>query len=118
MWLAIAIAGGFGAICRFLLTNIIQKHIRSISLYATTLVNILGSFLLGICFGLSLLYPDKNMYLDVISTGFLGAFTTFSTFSYEAYTLYLNSRRKGVIFVIASIISATIFASLGILIVI
>jgi CrcB protein len=86
--LYIGIFGGLGCMARFLASGwTYQLFGRSLP-YGTLLVNIVGSFLLGLLmtFGLrgTLLPPELRLGLSV---GFLGGFTTFSTFSYETIRL-------------------------------
>ncbi|MFZ5633232.1 MAG: fluoride efflux transporter CrcB [Bacillota bacterium] len=87
-------AGGFlGASARYILGKYINNLWKGNFPLGTFLVNTGGSFLLG----LAVLHPhlghalDKNLSLG-IGAGFLGAFTTFSTFEYE--TLNLLEKRK------------------------
>ncbi len=85
---AVGIGGAFGAIARYLInispiSNIFQKFP-----FPTFTVNILGSFLIGF---LLVLFTDRysaheNLRIAVI-VGFLGAFTTFSTFELEIFEL-------------------------------
>jgi len=84
----IGIFGGLGCMARFLASDWIYQLVgRSLS-YGTLLVNIVGSFLLGLLmtFGMrsTLLSPELRLGLTV---GFMGGFTTFSTFSYETLRL-------------------------------
>lgn len=89
--------GGFlGSMSRYLCQQVAIKHLPLAFPYGTFLVNILGSFLIGIIYGLSerggWLTPEWRFFL---ATGFCGGFTTFSTFSFESLTLmregnYLN----------------------------
>ncbi|WP_042473197.1 fluoride efflux transporter CrcB [Bacillus ndiopicus] len=80
----VAIGGFFGAISRFAISNWIKQHFRTYFPLATFCINLIGSFLLGICVGLG---PISSLQL-LAGTGFLGAFTTFSTFSVESVKLY------------------------------
>lgn len=82
-------AGGFlGAISRYYVSKGSTLVLGNRIPYGTLIVNVLGSFLLGLIFTLSVekLAVSENMRF-FIAVGFLGAFTTFSTFSVE--TLYL-----------------------------
>ncbi len=76
-------AGGFlGAISRFLLAFGVQKLTGSAFPYGTLMVNVLGSFIIGFLF----LYFEQSISPTqkvLLMTGFLGALTTFSTFSLE-----------------------------------
>jgi CrcB protein len=84
--LYVGIGGFLGAISRFLIAGFVQK-IAGISFPAGTLtVNILGSFLIGFLVMIfeNIIAPEwKALFI----TGFLGALTTFSTFSYETVIL-------------------------------
>ncbi|PLX92028.1 MAG: fluoride efflux transporter CrcB [Desulfuromonas sp.] len=84
----IGIFGGLGCIARFLMSGWTYSLLGRSLPYGTLAVNVLGSFLLGLLmtFGLrsTLLSPDLRIALTV---GFMGGFTTFSTFSYETLKL-------------------------------
>lgn len=86
--LYIGIFGGLGCVARFLLSGWTYALAGRGLPYGTLTVNILGSFLLGLLmtFGLrsTLLSPELRIGLTV---GFMGGFTTFSTFSYETMKL-------------------------------
>jgi len=86
--LFIAVAGALGALSRYGLSGVAQK-INSIGFPIGTLfVNIIGSFLIGFVMQLGLSTDIIPRSIRVILTvGFLGAFTTFSTFSYETVKL-------------------------------
>lgn len=81
--------GGFaGSIARFLVSKYFQEHYATVFPWGTFAVNILGSLLIGIIYGLSekgdLLSPEIRL---LIAVGFCGGFTTFSTFSNDAFLL-------------------------------
>jgi CrcB protein len=84
--LAVALGGAFGAVARYLLSGWIARLGSASSFpWGTLAVNGLGSFFLGLLMGLGsegrfLVSPFWRILLGV---GFLGAFTTFSTFSFE-----------------------------------
>jgi CrcB protein len=83
--LFVGIGGFFGAISRFLLSNFVNKTLDSYELiipFGTLAVNVLGSFIIGFM----AVYFEENInpeYKALVITGFLGALTTFSTFSLE-----------------------------------
>lgn len=88
--------GGFlGAILRYLVSSWCQKNLGASFPWGTFFVNILGCFLIGFLMGFALtkekniLNPNFQLFL---TTGFLGAFTTFSTFSYETLVLIREDR--------------------------
>ena len=85
--LLVAIAGALGAVCRYGL-GLAVGPIGSP--WATLGVNVAGSFLLGVLVG-AVPAPDGAVRV-AIGTGFLGAFTTFSTFSVESLTLAREGR--------------------------
>ena len=90
--LLIAGFGGFvGTAFRFLISRYIQINYISVFPWGTLLVNIFGSLLIGIFFGLSekgtLLTPEWRIFLTV---GFCGGFTTFSSFTEDAFILLQN----------------------------
>ena len=90
-WIAVAVGGAFGAVARYAISTWIFDSTSHKFPYATLSVNVLGSFVMGIFFVLIL---EKGLLLPewrgVLMIGFLGAFTTFSTFSLDAIGLWQN----------------------------
>jgi len=88
---AIAIGGGFGSVSRFLVAREMGRRLGDFLPYGTLVVNVLGSLALGWLATVFLDRPEINNALRLgIAVGFLGAFTTFSTFSYESIQLLLS----------------------------
>lgn len=87
-FLMVALGGALGSVLRYS-AGFGVAHIWPQHLYiATVLVNILGCFLIGCVFSWFLLRPDvSGMTTLLLMTGFLGGFTTFSTFSLDALRL-------------------------------
>lgn len=87
-WIAIAAGGAVGAIARHLVANGVYAWLGREFPHGTLFVNVSGSFLMGLLTELMLQrYALSVEYRAAILVGFLGAYTTFSTFSLE--TLYL-----------------------------
>ncbi|PNZ26706.1 CrcB-like protein [Staphylococcus petrasii] len=78
--LLIMLGGGLGAVVRAWLTDFTKSKWPSPLPIATLIVNIVGSFLIGLTFGVTLNHPSFSLFF---TTGFLGGLTTFSTLSYE-----------------------------------
>jgi CrcB protein len=80
----IALAGSLGALSRYGLSGITQRLTGAGFPFGTLLVNVLGCLLIGFIMqvGLSTDIIPRSLRI-IITIGFLGAFTTFSTFSYE-----------------------------------
>ena len=88
---AIAVAGGCGSVARFLVAREMERLFGSFLPYGTLIVNVLGSLALGWLATVFLARPEINIALRLgIAVGFLGAFTTFSAFSFESVQLMLN----------------------------
>ena len=83
----IAIAGALGAPVRYLLDGIVSDRVDGVFPLGTFVVNVSGSFVLGVLTGLVLYHAFPTDPKVVLGTGFCGAFTTFSTFAYETVRL-------------------------------
>ncbi len=85
---AIAIFGVLGCWARYAMTQLVQAIYGNDFPYATLSINVLGSFLMGFLFIETLERLTFNPFIRTgILTGFLGGFTTFSTFEMEALLL-------------------------------
>ena len=85
VWIGIGLLGGIGACARVLLGGAVDRHARRAEYFpwGTLAVNLLGSFTLGLLAGAGL---GDDAYA-LAATGFLGGFTTFSTWVVDARLL-------------------------------
>lgn len=82
-WLAVA--GAVGTLARYGLGGLVQKYAGAGFPWGTLAVNVLGCFLFGLVWTLAeerLLISGQTRF--ILLTGFMGAFTTFSTFAFES----------------------------------
>jgi len=86
-WAAFVVAGAVGAPLRYLLDGAVQSRANSAFPWGTFIVNISGSLLLGFLTGLALYHAFPDTPRIILGTGFCGAYTTFSTFSFETVQL-------------------------------
>lgn len=90
--LAIAAGGALGSSSRFAVSNALYKLLGENFPYGTLTVNVIGSFLMGIL-AIYILDRMPHYYPSVagfVLVGFLGAFTTFSTFSMDTFRLIFD----------------------------
>lgn len=84
----VALGGALGAVCRYLLTAAIDSFAHGPWKFGTLIVNLIGCFLFGLVWTLA----DMKLQLETplaiaLMGGFLGAFTTFSTFAFHTAKL-------------------------------
>src|SRR3954465_11836478 len=83
----VGLAAGLGAVCRYLLDQLVGHQHDTDFPYGTLVVNVTGSFLLGLVTGLSLHSGLGNDAAVTLSAGFCGGYTTWSTFAYQSVAL-------------------------------
>lgn len=86
-WIAFVVAGAIGAPLRYELDGLVGQRFDGVFPWGILLINVSGSFLLGLLTGLGLHHGLGKTPRVVLGTGFCGAFTTFSTFTYETVRL-------------------------------
>lgn len=92
LFLLVALGGLVGAPSRYLLDRAVTTRIASDMPWGTFLVNISGSFVLGVLTGLALAGRLPAGDKALLATGFCGAYTTFSTFTFETIRLIEDGR--------------------------
>lgn len=113
----IAVGGALGAVSRFLLGNAVSKAVGSALPYGTFVINVIGCFAMGL---LMTLIVDREMlpaaWRLFLCVGFLGGFTTFSSFGYEALMMLTEGRLLAVLaYVGGSVALGLVAAGLGVL---
>ncbi len=89
--LAIGLGGFLGAIARAYSVHITNKYVGLEFPLGVLIVNILGSFIIGILFAVFAHYTINDSFKAFLTTGFLGALTTYSTFAIESFFLLQTS---------------------------
>lgn len=87
-WILIAVGGAAGAMSRYAVDTLVTERMGSFFPFGTLLINLSGSFILGLLFALAMergvLSPEIRPPLII---GFLGAYTTFSTWMLQSWAL-------------------------------
>ncbi|MCL1037918.1 fluoride efflux transporter CrcB [Shewanella corallii] len=85
--LFVAMGGAIGAVCRYLISIFMIQVFGTGFPFGTLLVNVLGSFVMGVIYALGQVSHVSPELKAMIGVGLLGALTTFSTFSNETLLL-------------------------------
>ena len=117
--LLVGVGGFVGSIARYLVAVLFANQMSSVFPFATLAVNIVGCFVIGVLFALSdrgnILSPEWRVLL---TTGFCGGFTTFSTFSYESLRLIQDGEYLYVAaYVLASVVIGLAATYVGIIVI-
>ena len=117
MILLLALAGGLGAVSRFVADGLVARHNPFRVPLGTMLINITGSLLLGALTGLLALGPPDSPGASlkaILGTGFCGGYTTFSTASVETVRLCTaEGRSTGLRYAAATLVGSVGAAGLG-----
>lgn len=108
--LLVAIGGAVGSVCRYLAGVVALRLFGPAFPWGTLIVNLTGSFAIGVLTELLARRFNAPMELRVLLvTGFLGGFTTFSSFSLDTIVLY----ERGAFALAAAYVMASVVLSLG-----
>lgn len=94
MVLWVGLAGSAGAVARFVLDGMIRSRRTSEFPWATIIVNVTGSLILGFIAGLVLFHGAPGSVQTIVGVGFCGGYTTFSTASFETVRLIQRQRYR------------------------
>jgi CrcB protein len=91
-YLVVSLGAAIGGAGRYWISNIVYKYFPAVFPYGTLVVNVVGSFIIGL---LIFIFDEKellnNQLRIFLTIGFCGGFTTFSTFSLETFNLIRDS---------------------------
>ena len=98
------IGGGIGSIARYLVTMMVKTFTNINFPFGTLTVNVIGSFLMGIVTALiaNKITANSESIRLLLAVGFLGGFTTFSSFSIENFTLI---EKNEIFYAIANVVT-------------
>jgi CrcB protein len=105
----VAAGGAVGAPTRFLVDRVVRARVGSDVPWGTIAVNMSGSVILGLLTGLALGHRLGPVPVALVGTGFCGAYTTFSTFTFETLELL----ERGEVRQAATNVSVSLVAGLG-----
>jgi len=109
-YVLVAMGGAAGSVFRYSLGRFISEKSNSNFPIGTFIINISGAIMLGI---VSTIGVNNNMML-LLGDGFLGAYTTFSTFMYEGFNLFQEREKlNAFIYILCSLILGTVGYALG-----
>lgn len=91
--LLIALAGGFGTLARYGLSGLVQRMTGATFPWGTFVVNVAGCFLFGLVWSLlEERLAVAGQWRAIVLIGFMGAFTTFSSFAYDSAGLMRDAQ--------------------------
>lgn len=105
-YLWIAIAGGIGCVCRFGLAQTVQRWLGLGFPYGILIVNVLGCWFIGFLATWLIMRSTLGpLWRTTILIGFLGGFTTFSSFTLDTVNLWLQGNHwRAFLYVVLSVI--------------
>jgi fluoride exporter len=115
--LGLVAAGAVGALLRYEAELHVRRHLGMAFPWGTLGINVSGAFVLGLLTGLAAGHGVPDGVLTVVGTGLLGAFTTFSTFTFDTVGLAERGRIGGAAAnVVVSLVLGLGAAGLGLLV--
>ena len=114
-YFAIALGGALGAVARYSISTYMGKLTGAGFPFGTLAVNVLGSFLMGFCAVLIIEHLKMPGYWrEFVMVGFLGALTTFSTFSLDGLNLLQNGQiNTAILYFVISVVGSVLACVAG-----
>ena len=119
MGLALAVggAGAAGAVARYLVDTWVRARTRTVLPVGTLVVNVIGSFVLGVLAGLAITHVGTTRAKTIVGTGFCGGLTTWSTAAWETVRLAEDdNHRHAVVFTVVNLVSSFLAGAAGLVI--
>jgi CrcB protein len=108
------VAGAVGACCRYLVDRSVEARTRGVFPWGVLVINVSGSLVLGFLTGLALYHGLTTTPRVLLGTGFCGAYTTFSTFTFDTvHLLEEGAPTSALLNTLASLAATTLAAALG-----
>lgn len=107
--LLVALGGAIGSVTRYGVAALFNRP------HAIFYINVLGSFLLGLMIAFLMKHVEDSKSLQLLlGVGFCGGFTTFSTFSMEAWNMFAADKfSQAAIYILASVLCSILGFGLG-----
>ena len=108
-YLFVAVGGALGSLTRFTFGREISRRSKGWYPLGTFIINITGAILLGMVSTMGL---ETHLY-TFLTDGFLGAYTTFSTFMYEGFRLFQDQKKNALAYVAGSLVLGVMGSFIG-----
>jgi CrcB protein len=108
---AVGAGGLIGAPARFVVDQAVNSHTRGIFPWGTYVINATGALLLGLISGLVAYHGLAHAVSALVGVGFCGAYTTFSTFSWETVRLLEDGTPSAAMRNVAASLAAGLLAA-------
>jgi CrcB protein len=114
IYLGVALAGAVGAVVRYLVDRTVQQRRDAVFPVGTLLINVTGSFAGGFVLGLVVYHGLASTPAVIAGIGFLGAYTTLSTFTFESVRLLESGALLyGLANIVGSVVAGLVAAGAG-----
>jgi CrcB protein len=114
IYLGVALAGAVGAVVRYVVDRAVQQRRDAVFPVGTMLINVTGSFAGGVALGLAVYHGLASTPAVLVGIGFLGAYTTLSTFTFESVRLLESGALLyGLANIVGSVVAGLVAAGAG-----